>query len=234
MTGRERQKQRTRSALVEAYNELVRQGHSPNVAQVAEAAQVSVATAYRYFPNPESLRADAAVAAARTQPDFAALLDAAGDDPVVRIEVLVRAIARWQLNDEPVWRGVLRATLERWFAQHESTTRTPTPAPARSTTTAASTAAAGGAERAGGTEGGIDVVPVRSTAREDVVRLALRSLEAELSPAGFRQLVNTVMLTCGVEALIATRDAAGLDPHEAEETMVAAARTLVAAALKRG
>ncbi|WP_427890807.1 TetR/AcrR family transcriptional regulator [Kribbella sp. GL6] len=202
MTGRERQKQRTRTALVEAYHELVRQGQSPTVAQVAEAARVSVATAYRYFPNPESLRADAAVAAARTQPDFAAVLGAAGDDPVQRIEVLVRAIATWQLSDEPVWRGVLRATLERWFAQHD--------------------------------EGAAVPIPVRSNARAEVVTLALRPLQAELPADEFRRLVNQVMLVCGVEAMIASRDAAGLDPEEAEETMVAAARTLVIAARANG
>lgn len=201
MTGRERQKQRTRQALIDAYNELVRHGHSPNVAQVADAAQVSVATAYRYFPNPESLRADAAVAAARDTPDFEQLMADAGDDPVVRIEVLVGTIARWQLNDEPVWRGVLRATLERWFAQYD-----------------------------GGSPDAQVPIPVRSTARSDAVRLALRPLEPDLSPAEFRRLVNSVMLTCGVEALIATRDAAGLDPEEAAETMVATARTLVIAA----
>ncbi|MER7249094.1 TetR/AcrR family transcriptional regulator [Kribbella sp. NPDC000426] len=204
MTGRERQKQRTRQLLVDAYNELVRGGQSPSVAQVAEAAEVSVATAYRYFPNPESLRADAAVAATATAPDFEAVLADAGDDPVVRIEALVRAIATWQLNDEPVWRGVLRATLERWFAQYDG----------------------------GGVRGAEVPIPVRSNARAEVVRLALRPLESELSPAEFRRLVNTVMLTCGVEALIATRDAAALNPDEARETMVAAARTLVLAARK--
>jgi AcrR family transcriptional regulator len=44
------QKQRTRQALVAA-KALVANGRPVTIADVAEAAQVSVATAYRYFSN---------------------------------------------------------------------------------------------------------------------------------------------------------------------------------------
>lgn len=54
-TGRVNQKRRTRAALVEAAEELLRQGTTPTVAQAAEAALVSRTTAYRYFPTQESL-----------------------------------------------------------------------------------------------------------------------------------------------------------------------------------
>src|SRR5690606_33576508 len=52
---RANQKQRTRQAIVEAASELVRTGQAPTLAEVAERARVSRATAYRYFPTPESL-----------------------------------------------------------------------------------------------------------------------------------------------------------------------------------
>jgi len=56
-TTRERtaQKLRTRAALLTAARELVGQGRTPTVAEVADAALVSRATAYRYFPNQEAL-----------------------------------------------------------------------------------------------------------------------------------------------------------------------------------
>ncbi|MFF1822641.1 TetR/AcrR family transcriptional regulator [Kribbella sp. NPDC058245] len=204
MPGRENQKQRTRTALIEAYIELVREGESPSVAEVAEAAQVSVATAYRYFPNTRSLQADASVAPRHNMPDYDAVLAAAGDDPLVRIEALVRSIATWQFGDEAVWRRVQQATLERWFAQVDH----------------------GGLDDRGQVE-----EPIRSSARKDVVSQALSPLEPRLSTADFQRLVSAVIMTCGVEALISTRDAAQLSPAEATETMVWAARALVTQAM---
>jgi AcrR family transcriptional regulator len=53
--GRVNQKRRTRAAIVAAAVELVEQGQSPTVAEVADAALVSRATAYRYFPTQEYL-----------------------------------------------------------------------------------------------------------------------------------------------------------------------------------
>ncbi len=81
---------------------------------------MSVATAYRYFPNTRSLQVDGTVARRHNMPDYDAVLAAAGDDLVERIAALVRAIATWQLSDEAVWRRVQQATLERWFAQVEA------------------------------------------------------------------------------------------------------------------
>src|SRR5690606_18892026 len=56
--GRRRQKQRTRDALKTAAAELLAEGHVPTVAEVAERAEVSRATAYRYFPNQDALVAE--------------------------------------------------------------------------------------------------------------------------------------------------------------------------------
>ena len=59
--GRERQKNRTRRAVVEAASALVREGRTPTVAEAAEAAEVSRATAYRYFPTQDMLLAEVAL-----------------------------------------------------------------------------------------------------------------------------------------------------------------------------
>ncbi len=52
---RANQKARTREAIVEAARQLHQQGITPTVAQAAEQARVSRATAYRYFPTQEAL-----------------------------------------------------------------------------------------------------------------------------------------------------------------------------------
>src|SRR5579871_3348380 len=59
--GRESQKNRTRKELVAAASELMRAGRHPTVTDVAEAAGISRATAYRYFPTQELLWAEVAL-----------------------------------------------------------------------------------------------------------------------------------------------------------------------------
>jgi len=56
--GRTQQKQRTRAALKAAAAELIEQGHRPTVEQVADTAQVSRSTAYRYFSSADALHAE--------------------------------------------------------------------------------------------------------------------------------------------------------------------------------
>ena len=53
--GRSRQKLRTRRALIEAAGALIREGRTVTIAEAAEAAEVSLATAYRYFSSPQEL-----------------------------------------------------------------------------------------------------------------------------------------------------------------------------------
>src|SRR5512145_2055964 len=57
-TGRVNQKQRTRQALLAAAGELLAAGASPSLADVAEHALVSKATAYRYFASADALIAE--------------------------------------------------------------------------------------------------------------------------------------------------------------------------------
>ena len=72
-TGRTRQKARTRAALLDAARELLAQGRTPSVEEAAEAADVSRATAYRYFPNQRVL-----LVAAHPEIEAVSLL---GEDP---------------------------------------------------------------------------------------------------------------------------------------------------------
>src|ERR1700722_10103316 len=50
--GRKKQRQRTRADLLRAARKIVEQGGQPTVAEVADAAGISRATAYRYFSKP--------------------------------------------------------------------------------------------------------------------------------------------------------------------------------------
>ena len=50
-TGRANQKKRTRMAIIEAGREIIRSGTPVTMPDVARAALVSEATAYRYFPD---------------------------------------------------------------------------------------------------------------------------------------------------------------------------------------
>lgn len=195
---RENQKHRTRLALIDAAAAIARGGATFSVADVAEAAMVSTATAYRYFPNPQSLWVELAIREADTI-DVDALLENAGADPTDRVDALVSMAADIQLGDEALWRALLRAILERWSEQATDTET----------------------ER----------VPIRGDRRITMIRRALAPFEGELPPALLRRLTMGVVLVCGVEAMVTTRDACQLDPDEAKEVMRWSAQALIRSAL---
>jgi len=106
--GREEQKARTREALVEATRRLIADGRDPTVDDVAAAAGISRATAFRYFPSRRAL-----VAAAHPQIDAASLLPGdAPDDPHARLDLVMDAFLRITLGWEPQLRASLRVSLE--------------------------------------------------------------------------------------------------------------------------
>jgi AcrR family transcriptional regulator len=108
LTGRTRQKQRTRDALVAATRRLLGEGTTPSVEQVAEAAGVSRPTAYRYFPNQRAL-----LVAAHPRLDATSLLpDLPPDDPRARLRIVVDTTTRWILEFEAELRTSLRLSLE--------------------------------------------------------------------------------------------------------------------------
>jgi AcrR family transcriptional regulator len=106
--GRERQRRRTRKAILDAAVELLGRGGEPSVAEVAEAADVSRRTVYLYFPTVEHLLADAALEAARAsvEPRFEA-----GGDPAGRLEALVRAVQQGFAETEQLGRTIIRHTV---------------------------------------------------------------------------------------------------------------------------
>ena len=108
-TGRSRQKQRTRNALIAAARDLVAQGGAaPTVEAAAEAASVSRTTAYRYFPTQRAL-----LVAAHPETTATSLVpDDAGDDPETRLLAAVDAFIRIVVDTEHQQRTMLRLSLD--------------------------------------------------------------------------------------------------------------------------
>ena len=198
--GRSRQKLRTRRALIEAAGALIREGRAVTIAEAAETAEVSLATAYRYFSSPQELLQETQLLVGI--PDVTADLPA---DPAERLDTLIARVAELQFGDEAVWRALVRASLERWFTQHE---------------------------HGQGHEHGEPEVPTRNQTRLGHTRTALEPLVGTLPPDLHRRLTMAVTLVYGVEALIATRDACGLDPEEAQDVMRWAANALLEKAIR--
>jgi AcrR family transcriptional regulator len=102
-------RRRTRGAMIEAATRLMREGASPSVTEVADAAGVSRATAYRYFPTQESLLAEVIV------PDLEAALaaEALPEDLESRFGAAFTTIWSSNITHEAAYRTMLRRGLER-------------------------------------------------------------------------------------------------------------------------
>lgn len=109
--GRPNQKRRTRKDLLQAAARLMQEGRSPSLEEIAEAALVSRATTYRYFPNVEALLLEAALDLA--VPDTEAIFRDAPDDPVARLDRVDGALHDMSLANEAALRMMLAQSLQR-------------------------------------------------------------------------------------------------------------------------
>src|SRR6266516_6008650 len=111
-TGRANQKLRTRNAILQAAVELMRTGSEVTMLEVAKAALVSEATAYRYFPDLASLLQEAV---AGQMPTPAEALEAVGDsrDPVQRVAAATQHLMRTVLAYQGATRAMIAATVTR-------------------------------------------------------------------------------------------------------------------------
>jgi AcrR family transcriptional regulator len=108
--GRTNQKARTRRAIVEACLELIRQGQPVTMPEVAKAALVSEATAYRYFPDLASLLAKA-LAEDWPTPSEALAPVATSNDPVERVAFATRFLLRGVAERQAVVRAMISSTI---------------------------------------------------------------------------------------------------------------------------
>jgi AcrR family transcriptional regulator len=106
--GRFRQRAHTRALLVKTASELIQSGEIPTVTAVAEAAQVSRRTAYRYFPSQEQLLAEAAIQSAQplvSNTEFP-------EDLMARIRLLAATVQRFVYANQGALRTVVRLSAE--------------------------------------------------------------------------------------------------------------------------
>jgi AcrR family transcriptional regulator len=110
--GRTNQKARTRRAIVEACRELIRDNRSVTIPEVARAALVSEATAYRYFADLASLLSEAFV---DEWPSPAEALEpvAASADPVERVAFATRFLLEGVAARQAAVRAMISATVAR-------------------------------------------------------------------------------------------------------------------------
>lgn len=113
---RANQKERTRVAIVEAATRMLRDGVMPSVAAAAEAAKVSRATAYRYFPTPEALHIEVASVTPTFAPVEQLVESLEGHDVEVRLLAFLREFNSLAFANEAQMRMALKVYLDTWLA----------------------------------------------------------------------------------------------------------------------
>ena len=113
-TGRTNQKQRTRIALVDKATEMVRQGRTPTVTEVAEAALISKSTAYRYFPSQEMLLIEVALnEVVKEELDRLYAASEQPGTPQERLDAVIRGDYAMQIRHEDAIRRAVAALIVR-------------------------------------------------------------------------------------------------------------------------
>jgi AcrR family transcriptional regulator len=111
-TGRANQKKRTRMAIVEACRDIIRSGSPVTMPEVARAALVSEATAYRYFPDLPALVSQAFPGLWPSPAEaLAPVADSA--DPVERVAFACEFLLRGVLGYQGAVRSMIAATITR-------------------------------------------------------------------------------------------------------------------------
>lgn len=108
---RTNQQLRTRKDLLLAASRLLKSGKTPNMDDVAEEALVSRATAYRYFPDIESLLVEAPLDESAPTPD-SVFGEVAVEDPLVRIDMAEAALHGMTCRNEAQLRLMLAYSLK--------------------------------------------------------------------------------------------------------------------------
>ena len=114
-TGRYRQRRRTRSAIINAAEELLRSGRTaPGVNEIADAADVSRRTVYQYFPTVEQLLLDATLGllSQAAVDDAIDRADPGGDDAPSRVSAMIRALTDMSSQTMPLGRSLIRLTVD--------------------------------------------------------------------------------------------------------------------------
>jgi AcrR family transcriptional regulator len=115
------QKLRTRGALLAAARDLVTEGKAPTVAEVADAATVSRATAYRYFPTKDALLVELPLDIAAPTVGSLFARDDAPQDPEERVALVQNVLYDLARDHEVEFRVFLRNSLLRSLGESDGT-----------------------------------------------------------------------------------------------------------------
>ena len=110
--GRAAQRSRTRKAILHAARRLLERGERPSLDEIAAEAEVSRATAYRYFPGLDALLSESAVDALVPEPEELFGADAPSD-PAQRVMLVDEVFDRACREREVPLRLMLARILER-------------------------------------------------------------------------------------------------------------------------
>jgi AcrR family transcriptional regulator len=110
---RDKQKARTRRDLVAAALDFLAAGRTPTVSEVADAAEVSRRTAYRYFPSGDQLITEALLEGMRSDVEREIDGGSAHDPVATRVDRLVHALHDLTVNNEHLLRQMIRFTIDR-------------------------------------------------------------------------------------------------------------------------
>ncbi len=179
------QRQRTRASLLAAAARLIADGRTPTTTEVADAAEVSRRTAYRYFPTQEQLlvessleglrpEVEAAMAAVRAAPAGAGQDDVAW--ALARLDATILVMHDLVLEHEGLLRTIQRLT-------------------------------AGGATTPG--------VRPRGSRRVDWLTAAVDPVRKRLGQRRCARLISALCSCVGFDSLFVLRDIRGLTPTEA-------------------
>lgn len=202
--GRTNQKRRTRRALIDAAVELTRRGATPTVAEAAEHAGISRATAYRYFPTQEALTIETAIEVVMPSMDrlFAQREDLAADlegTAVHRVETVERTLVDIFFKAEAQVRTLIRSSMDLWLASRK----------------------------------GRNVTLRRQGRRMPMVDAALAPLEGRLDRTAHERLRAALAMVLGMESIVSLVDVVGLkDPDAVSDVRRWTVRALLQAALE--
>jgi AcrR family transcriptional regulator len=110
---REKQKARTRRDLVAAALDFLAAGRTPTVSEVADAAEVSRRTAYRYFPSADQLMTEALLEGMRSDVERDIDGGSPNDGVAAGVDRLVNALHDLTVNNEHLLRQMIRFTIDR-------------------------------------------------------------------------------------------------------------------------
>ncbi len=122
---RANQKERTRTAIVEAATRILRGGATPSVAAAAEAAKVSRATAYRYFPTPEALHIEVAGITPTFAPVEQLVQALEGEDIEARLSAFSKTFNEITFANEAQMRMALKVYLDTWLGGRDGAATPP-------------------------------------------------------------------------------------------------------------